>query len=137
MLFRSLLSLQSTAAKRVVRRALARTQQRDERARGRGVLDDAAPRLREADHLPHPVARDLLELRERGARLPREAQDAESGAKKIAEHARWRAVAREVAEELRMLPMREPGYDHALDVAQDRVEWIDRKSTRLNSSHLG
>jgi hypothetical protein len=58
-------ALQSVSAEAVIRPALARTQQRDQGAGGRGVVDHAAPRVGEAEHLPQPIGHDFLDFRER------------------------------------------------------------------------
>ena len=98
------LQLQPAAREAVVGGALARAQQRDQCARRRRVLNHAAPPVGQAEHLPQPVGGDFFDLGQRGTRLPRQSQHAESGAGVVAEHARQLAVAWEVAEERRVLP---------------------------------
>ena len=85
------LGLQAAARHAEARRPLARAQQRDQRAGGGGVLDDAAASASaRPDHLPQPVGRHFLELGERRARLPGQAEHAEARAQVVAEHARQR-----------------------------------------------
>jgi hypothetical protein len=64
--------------------------------------------------------------------LPGQAEDAEPGAQVIAEHRRQLAVRGEVSEEARVLPVRQPGQDHALEVAEDGLEALrlDRRRRR-------
>ena len=54
------------AARLSAARALPRGEQRHQRGGGRRVLDDADEVLRQAQHLPEPVHRRLLELGGRG-----------------------------------------------------------------------
>ena len=69
---RARFALQAAARQRIIRRPLARADERDQRAGRGGVLDHAAPGGRKAEHLPEPVGDHLLDLRHRRARLPRE-----------------------------------------------------------------
>ena len=124
------LGLQPATRQRKPGSSLAGTEQRHERRRGRRILDDSAPRRAETHHLPDPVGRDLLELRERRTRLPRQAEHAEPRAQVVAEHGREFAVRREVAEEIRMLPVRQARQDHRLEIPQHRVEALGRVRRR-------
>ena len=66
---------------------------------------------------------DFFQLGERGAGLPVQPEHAEAGAQQVAEHAR-RATAfgGEVAEEPRVLPVRQAGHEDRVEVREDRVE---------------
>src|SRR5258706_2434943 len=114
--------MKSGARQRIIRRTLSSEEQRDERARGSSVMNYAAPCVGEAGHLPEPVADDFFQLRERGARLPGQSQDAEARAKHVAKNARELAVGGEIAEEARMLPVRQPRNDDLVHVAENCCE---------------
>ena len=117
------LGLQAT-----LRPASSRSFARARRCRATSVLVEAVSwmtplqALREADHLAQPVGRRLLDLGDRRARLPGEAEDAEPRADVVAEHRGQLGVRGEVAEEARVLPVREPRQHHAIEVTQDGVE---------------
>jgi hypothetical protein len=64
------LGLQPASREPIVRGALARQDERDHRARRRGVLNHAPPGRRQAQHLAHPVGHHLFEFRQRRTRLP-------------------------------------------------------------------
>ena len=119
---RRLARLQAAARQGVVAGPLARADQRDHRAGRRRVLDDAAPRVGEPDQLAHPVDHDLFELGQRRARLPGEAERAEPRAEIVAEHGGQLAVGGEIAEEFWRLPVRKPGDDQLVEIAEDGVE---------------
>ena len=104
--------------------ALARCEERGERAARRAVLDDAAAGrarpepLRQPEQVDQPVEHVGLELGAGGAGRPEHALDAEAGGEQIAEDRRTRGVGREVGEEVRRLPVRESGHDDLVDVTQ-------------------
>ena len=98
------------------------TRWRDECARGCRILDDTTPRGRQAHHLACPVNDHFLELTQGGARLPRQADDSQSGAQVVAEHAREHSAGRKVAKEAWMLPVREARRDDLINVLEDGVE---------------
>ena len=94
-------ALQAAACQRIVRGAFAGAHQSDQRAGRGGILDHAAPRFGEADHLAHPVGDDFLQLGQRRAGLPGQTEHAQAGAEVIAQHRGELAVGRKVAEEVR------------------------------------
>ena len=128
--------LQPASREAVVGRALARAEQRDERAGGRGVLNDAAPGRQTAEHLTKPVGRDFFDFGQRRTRLPRQAEHAQARAREVAQHAREIAVAGEVAEERRMRPVRETRDDDRVEVAHDVVERFGRLGRRRRQPGL-
>src|SRR5262249_38634869 len=119
-----ILGLQSTAIRSVLSGPFAGADERDERARRRRVLNDAAPGLRQSQHRAHPVGRDLFDLRQRRTGLPRETEHAEAGADVVAQHARQRAVGREVSEESRMLPVEQSRQHDLIEVVEDGRKWL-------------
>ena len=118
----ALFALQAAARQRVIRRPLARANERDQRAGRGGVLDHAAPGRGEPEHLPQPIGDDFLDFRHRRARLPREPDHAEAGADKIAEDSGRQGVGGEIAEEARMLPERQARNDKAIEILDHRAE---------------
>jgi hypothetical protein len=82
---RRALGLQPAAHLGVVRRALARDEQGDQARGGRGVLDDALPRLRQPGQLAQPLDHDLLDLGQRRGGLPGDAQRADPRAGQVAQ----------------------------------------------------
>ena len=66
----------------------------------------------------------LFQLAQGGARLPREAEHAQAGAEEVPQDGGQRAVGGEVAEEARVLPVREAGQDGRVDVAEDVGEGL-------------
>ena len=104
-----------------VRRPLARREDgAEDRARGR-VLDDAVKSIGQADHLPEPVEHARLHLRGRGRRLPQHALRAERRGEHLREERRRARVRREVGEEARVLPVRDPRQHDRGEVGEDRL----------------
>ena len=62
---------------------------------------------------------DLFELGRRRRRPPQHRLLVERGRQELGEHARRAAGDREVGEEARMVPVREAGHEHALEVGED------------------
>ncbi len=126
------LVLQAAAARTVPADPFARRDQRHQGAGRRRVLNHAGPLVRQSTHLPQPVGDDFFDLGERRARLPRQAEHAETRADVVAQHAGEQAVAREVPEEARVLPVREGRHDDAIEVRDDRLEGfgLDRRRCR-------
>ncbi len=118
------LGLEAAAAEGVVGDALAGGDEGDEGAGGGGVLDDAVEGGGEAGHLTDPVEDDVFDLGDGGAGLPGEAEDAEAGAGEVAEDAGEQAVGGKVAEEARVLPVREAGEDEGVEVGEDVGEGL-------------
>ena len=69
---------------------------------------------------------DLLDLGQRGRRLPRDAERAEPGRGDVPEHGRQARVRREPAEEVRALRLGDPRDDDAVEVAQHLLERLRR-----------
>src|SRR6185312_5453701 len=63
-------------------------------------------------------------LRQGGARLPRQPDDAEPCAHEVSEDAREQPVGWEVSEEAGMLPVRNSGQDEPIDVCRDYLEGL-------------
>ena len=129
-------------------RPLSPRQQRAQgRARG-GVLDDAAPGLlraelrRQAEHPDQPVENVGLELRAGRTGRPEHALDAQARGKELAQNRRTRVVRGEVREEVRRLPVRDPGQDQPVHVGEHRVEGLPfrrgiRRKLRANLARPG
>ena len=105
-------------------RALARGDERGQRAAGGAVLDHAAARrrrsiaLRQPEQVDEPVEHVGFELGAGGARRPQHALDPEPGRQKIAEDRGARGVGGEVGVEVGRLPVGEAGNDDLVEVAQ-------------------
>ena len=112
----------SRATTRRPGRSVARGGERDERARRRRVLDVAVQPVRKAEELREPVERHLLELLERGRRAPEDPDLVQTGGEQLGEDRRLGARRREVREEARALPVREPGQEHRVEIVEDRAE---------------
>ena len=96
----------------------ARSGECGQRAGGGGVLDVTVERVGKPDELPQPVGRHLLELLEGGRCPPEDPGLVEPGDQKLGQNAGLRAGGCEVGEEARALPVREPGHQDLVDVAQ-------------------
>ena len=105
-------------------RALARGEQRGERAARSGVLDDPAARRGRAEpvgqpqQVDQPVEHMGLELGARGARCPQHALHTEPRGQQVAEDRRARGIRGKVRKEVRRLPVGEAGDDDLVNVAQ-------------------
>ena len=81
--------------------------------RGRcGVLDVAVQAGRQPEQLGEPVQHDLLELGRRRRGDPRHRVHVQRGDEELGEDPGLRARVREIGEEARVVPVREPGHDH-------------------------
>ena len=99
------------------------------RAQGRArrsVLDDPREALRKPEHLPQPVEDAGLELGAGGRRLPEHAVHAESGGQHLREHRGRTRVCGKVRVERRVLPVRDPGEQIALEVGEYPLERLAR-----------
>ena len=86
------------------------------RREGEGVPVQAG---RKAEKLGEPVERHLLELLQGGRRAPEDPDLVEAGDQKLGEHAGLPAGRREVREEARALPVRDPRKEHCIEVFED------------------
>ena len=105
--------------------------ERDERARRGGVLDVAVQPGRKPEELREPVERHLLELLQRGRRAPEDPDLVEARDQELGEDAGLGAGGREVREEARALPVRDPGHEHVVEVAEnsgERLGLVRRRS---------
>ena len=116
------LGLQAAPGEAVVGGPLAGAQQGRHGGGGGGVLDHAAPGVGEAHQLPHPIDDHFFQFRQRGARLPRQAQDAQAGAEVVAQNTGKGGVGRKVSEEAGVLPVREARQEDLFQVAKHRRE---------------
>ena len=76
----------------------------------------------QAEQLPQPVERHLLELLERRRGAPEDAGLVQAGDEQLGEDPRLRRGVREVREEARALPVRERRHEDVVEVAQDGGE---------------
>lgn len=114
--------LEPAAGEAEIRSRLAGTEQGHQSA-GRGrVLDDAVPARVEPECLPHPVERHVLDFRQGGTGCPGQSDLPETGAEKVAEHARQFGIGREVAEEAGTLPVRKARHNARLDQPDHVIE---------------
>ena len=111
-------------------RPLARAEDRAQRGARCAVLDDAGKAFRQAHHLAQPVEDARLHLGRRGRGLPQHALGAERGGQHLGEHRGRARVAREVGEEVRVLPMRHAGQHDALEIGEDVGERLGRVRRR-------
>ena len=102
----------------VVGPCLARRSQPGDRRDRRAVLELAVPAGREAQQLREPRERHLLELLERRGGPPEDPDVVEPGHEELGEDRRLRGARREVGEEPRALPVRQPGQEDVVEVAQ-------------------
>ena len=91
--------------------------ERDERARRRRVLDLPAKPSGEPEQLREPVERHLLELLQRRGGPPEDPELVQPGDQDLGEDRGLRARHREVREPARVLRVRQPGQEHAVEVA--------------------
>ena len=111
-------------------RALARGDERGQRAARRTVLNDAAAgraraeALRQPEQVDQPVEHVGLELGAGGARRPEHALHPKPGGEKIAEDRGAGGIGREERIEVGRLPVREAGNDDLLDIAQNVLEGL-------------
>ncbi len=93
-----------------------------DRRRRRRVLDVAVKTLGEAEQLAQPVECELLDLRRRRRRAPEHRVHVQCGDEELGEDSGLRAGDGEVAEEARVVPVRDPREDRLVEVAEDRLE---------------
>jgi hypothetical protein len=105
-----------------VRPQVARRGQRRERGRGCGVLDVPVQAFRKTEELSHPVDGELLELGRRRRGAPQHRVHVEGGGEELGEDAGLGPRDGEVGEEARVVPVRDPGEEHLVEVAQDGRE---------------
>ena len=101
---------------------LARGGERVQRRDRRRVVDHALERVGQAEQLPQPAERHLLELGRRRRGAPQHRLLVERGGQELGEDAGRAAGDGEVGEEAGMVPVRDAGQDDALEVGEDRVE---------------
>src|SRR5439155_23106404 len=87
--------------------------------RRRRVLDMTVEPFREPEQTAKPLQRDFLELRGGGRGAPQHRVDVQRSAEKLREYPRLGAGDREVAEEARMVPVRDAGQEDAVEVVED------------------
>ncbi len=92
------------------------------RADRRRVVDDAFETRRKPEQLAQPAERDGLELGCRRRCPPEHRLLVERRGEQIGEDARRAAGAREIREEAGVIPVREAGHEHALEVGHDALE---------------
>src|SRR5207244_10379279 len=92
--------------------------ERGDRGRRGRVLDVAVPAARKAEELGQPVEGHRLELRRGGRGAPDEGDRVERGGEELGEDARLRGRGREVREEARVLPVRDPGQEELVEVVE-------------------
>ena len=91
---------------------------------------------RQVEQLAHPRERQLLELRHRGRRPPEHAVGVHRRRQQLGEDARLRARDREVGEEARVIPVRDAGQQHAVEVGQhvrERLGLLGRRRGQLRA----
>ncbi len=111
-------------------RLLATGEDRGERRRRCGILDNAVKALGQTDHLPQPLGDDGFEFGRGGRGLPEHPLRAH-GRRQILGNERRRArIGRKVSEKAWMLPMRDAGYDYPLEVGEDRLHVLGRFGRR-------
>ncbi len=91
----------------------------------------------EVEQLAHPVEHQRLDLGARRGRDPAHALHAEPGGQQLAEDRRVGRVGREVGEEARVLPLRQPGHDDPVDVGHHRVERLGLRSVGARGAATG
>jgi hypothetical protein len=88
----------------------------------RGVVDHALEGIGKADELPQPAERHRFQFRRGGGSAPQHRLLVERCGEKVGKHA-WRAARdREIGKKRRVVPVRETGYEHALEVGHDVAE---------------
>ena len=90
------------------------------------VLDVAVERLGQAEQLPQPVERHLLELLQRRRGAPEDADLVEPGDQQLGQDPGLGAGRREVGEVARALPVRDPRHQDLVQVAQHGGERLRR-----------
>src|SRR6185437_14483357 len=80
---------------------------------------DAEPALAKPEHLPQPVGRHLLQLRLRRRRLPQHRLHIERRDEHLGDDPRHRRGRGEIAEERRVIPVRDSRNDRALEIVED------------------
>ena len=99
-------------------RRLARGDERGQRPDRGGVLDVPVELRRQAEQLPQPVQRHLLELLQHRRGAPEDADLVEGGDQQLGEDARLGARGREVGEVARALPVGDARHEHVVEVAE-------------------
>ena len=100
----------------------ARDRERREHTRRGRVLDVPVEVRGQAEELREPVERHLLELLQRRRRAPEDPDLVEPGDQELGEDTGLRCGRREVREEARALPVRQPRQEHVVEVAEHRRE---------------
>ena len=106
------------------RQPLARRRERVQRGDRRRVVDDSLEVATQAEQLPEPAKRDLFELRRRRRRPPQHRLNVERGGQELREDAGRAAGDREIGEEAGMVPVRDAGNQHPLEIGKDGVEGL-------------
>ena len=110
---------------------LARGRERGDRRRRRGVLDVPVPAAGKAEQLRDPVERHLLELLQRRRRAPEDSDVVQRCDQQLRQDTRLRPGDGEVREVARALPVRDPGHEHLVEVAQHVGERLTVLRRRL------
>ena len=101
---------------------LACRHKRVHRGDGCGVVDDTFECVRQADQLPQPAERHGFELGRRRRGPPQHRLLIERRRKELGEDAGRAGGDCEIREEAGMVPVRQAGHEHALEVGHDRLE---------------
>ena len=96
-----------------------RRRERRQRRGGGGVLDVSVPAAGQAEQLCSPVERQGLELGRRRRCPPQERDRVERRRKQLGQDPGFTGAGREVGEEARALPVRDPGQKDLVEVTQD------------------
>ena len=94
------------------------------------VVDVTRPVGIDAEHLPQPVERTILELRRRRRRLPEHRVHVQRRRQQLGEDSGRTGADREVGEEAGVIPVSDPRNDHALEVGNDVIERLARARRR-------
>ena len=100
----------------------------------RGVVDHAFESRRQADQLAQPAERHGFELRGRRRRAPQHRLLVERRRQELGEDAGRAGRDREVGEEAGMIPVRQAGHEHALEVGHDRRRTVRRLPARWRAA---
>ncbi len=111
---------------------LARGGERGESADRRGVVDDSVEGVGQAEHPAQPAERDVFELGRGGRGAPEHRVDVERRGERFGEDGHRRGTDREVREEPRVIPVRDPRHHVLFEVGEDPIERLalDRRFVR-------